>query len=135
MIFTMSCLSAIRSFRFSRLASLMVIHRNRAAKSEFCVLTNSAAHQLVGNDNPIGKQILMWRQYTLRDPGAIEDFPGNFSIDANMIVSMEHFKFSSYIGNDKDSSTYRYWFKIYLQRKENPIQSRSPTRSITILNS
>lgn len=84
------------------------------------VLTESSAHKLFGNKNPVGKEIVIWRRFILTVSGVIKDFPDNSSINANMIVNMENnnFKFSLYIGNGNDSSTYRYPFNIYLQFKE-----------------
>lgn len=81
------------------------------------VLAESSARKLFGNLDPIGKEIVLWHMFPLTVTGVIGDFPDNSSIYANMIVNMENnnFKFSRYIGNDKDSSTYRYPFNIYLQ--------------------
>jgi putative ABC transport system permease protein len=84
------------------------------------VLTESSAHKLFGNENPIGKVIVMWRRFPLTVTGVIKDFPDNSTINANMIVNIENnsFKFSRFEGNSKDSSTYRYPFNIYLQLRE-----------------
>jgi putative ABC transport system permease protein len=81
------------------------------------VLTESSAHKLFGNENPIGKVVVMWRAFPLTVTAVIMDFPNNSTINANMIVSMENntFKFSQTQFNGKDSSTYRYWFNTYLR--------------------
>ncbi len=84
------------------------------------VLTESSARQIFGNENPLGKEIILMRNFTLTVTGVIKDFPDNSSISANMIVNMENrnFKFSFSCSNGKDSSTYRYPFNIYLSLKE-----------------
>jgi putative ABC transport system permease protein len=84
------------------------------------VLTESSALKLFGAENPIGKIIVMWRQFPLTVTGVIKDFPDNSTINANMIVNMENdtFKFRRDEGDSRDSSTYRYPFNIYLQLKE-----------------
>jgi putative ABC transport system permease protein len=84
------------------------------------VLTESSARTLFGNENPLGKVVVMWRTFPLTVTGVIKDFPDNSTINANMIVNMENnaFKFSQTQFNGKDSSTYRYWFNTYLQLSE-----------------
>lgn len=84
------------------------------------VLTESSAHKLFGKADPVGKEIVMWRQNPLTVTGVIQEFPDNSSIKANMIVNMENddFKFSRNEGNSSDSSTYRYPFNIYLQLRQ-----------------
>jgi putative ABC transport system permease protein len=84
------------------------------------VLTESSARKMFGSEDPIGKEIVMWRRFLLTVTGVIADFPDNSSINANMIVNMENndFKFRHDIGNSADSSTYRYPFNIYLQLSE-----------------
>ena len=84
------------------------------------VLTESSAHKLFGDENPIGKEIVMWHQFPLTVTGVITDFPDNSSINANIIVNMENnkFKFSFSCANGKDSSSYRYLFNVYLQLRE-----------------
>jgi putative ABC transport system permease protein len=90
------------------------------------VLTESSARKLFGNQDPLGKEIVLWHKFTLTVTGVIGDFPDNSSIYANIIVNMENnsFKFSRFIGNDKDSSTYRYPFNIYVQLMEKSDASR-----------
>jgi putative ABC transport system permease protein len=84
------------------------------------VLTESSARKIFGNENPLGKEIILMRNFTLTVTGVIKDFPDNSSISANMIVNMENrnFKFSFSCANGKDSSSYRYPFNVYLSLKE-----------------
>jgi putative ABC transport system permease protein len=84
------------------------------------VLTESCAPKIFGNEDPVGKEIVMWRRFPLMVTGVIADLPDNSSINANMIVNMENdnFKFRRDIGDGRDSSTYRYPFNVYLQLRE-----------------
>jgi putative ABC transport system permease protein len=85
------------------------------------VLTESSVRKIFGNENPIGKEILLFNNIPLIVTGIIRDFPDNSSISANIIVNADNdsFKFSFYCTNSKDSSSYRYPFNIYLLFKEN----------------
>ncbi len=79
------------------------------------VLTQSAAHQLFGDENPMGKEILFKKRVPLTITGVIEDFPNNSSMAANVLVNAENDNFKFYFsceGSD-DKSTYRYPFSIY----------------------
>ena len=84
------------------------------------VLTESSARKIFGNENPMGKELILMRNFSLTVTGVIKDFPDNSSINANMIVNMENknFKFSFSCSNGKDSSTFRYPFNIYLSLNE-----------------
>jgi putative ABC transport system permease protein len=85
------------------------------------VITESAANYLFGDEDPMGKElILSWKSASIFVTGVIEDFPANSSMEASMIVNAENddFKFSNYIGNGDDLSTYRWPFRIYLQLNE-----------------
>ncbi len=55
--------------------------------------------------------------------GIIRDFPENSSLSAGLLVNAENirFKFNQWIGDSRDSSTYRWPFQIYLQLEENVI--------------
>jgi putative ABC transport system permease protein len=90
------------------------------------ILTESFARKMFGEEDPIGKEIVLMRNFFLIVSGVIEDFPENSSIHANMIVNMENdnFKFRKDIGDSRDKSTYRYPFNIYLllREKSDPIQ-------------
>ena len=90
------------------------------------VLTSSSAKKIFGNENPIGKEIVLMRNFPLIVTGVINDFPDNSSISANMIVNMENknFKFRFSCANGKDSSTFRYPFNVYLSlgEKADPIE-------------
>lgn len=81
------------------------------------LLTQNAAQQLFGDENPIGKELLLLKRFPLIVTGVIEDFPGNSSMAANVLVNAENddFKFSFSCENSEDISTHRYPFRIYLQ--------------------
>ncbi len=84
------------------------------------VITESSARNIFGNNNPIGKEFVFRNQFPLIVSAVIQDFPDNSSFDAGMIVNAENddFKFSSWIGDSRDKSTYRWPFNIYLQLEE-----------------
>ena len=90
------------------------------------VLTESSARKIFGNENPIGKEIELMRNFSLTVTGVIKDFPDNSSINANIMVNMENrnFKFTFSCTNYDDSSTHRYLFNVYLSLKEksDPLQ-------------
>ena len=97
------------------------------------VLTESSARRIFGNENPIGKEILLFNTLPLIVTGVIRDFPDNSSISANIIVNADNdsFKFNFYCANSKDSSSYRYPFNIYLLFKENT----NIKQTVNIINS
>ena len=90
------------------------------------VLTERVAQKIFGSENPIGKEVLLGRNFPLIVSGVVENFPDNSSINANIILNMENksFKFSFSSVNGNDSSTYRYPFNIYLllNKQSNPVQ-------------
>jgi putative ABC transport system permease protein len=89
------------------------------------VLTESASRIIFGNENPIGKEILL--RLSLRPEnrvvvtGVIQDFPDNSSLKANIIVNAENedFKFNFSCENFSDESTHRWLYNIYLQLDKN----------------
>jgi putative ABC transport system permease protein len=85
------------------------------------VITQSTAKSLFGTENPLGKEIIYQNSIPLTVNGVIEDFPDNSSISAAILVNAENedFKFSKWIGNSDDKSTYRWPFGIYLQLNKN----------------
>ncbi len=85
------------------------------------VITQSTAKSLFGTENPLGKEIMYENRIPLTVSGIIEDFPENSSISAEILVNAENksFKFSNWIGNSDDLSTYRWPFRIYLQLNKN----------------
>ncbi len=85
------------------------------------IITKSTATSLFGTDNPMGKEIVYQNSIPLTVNGVIEDFPENSSISAPILVNAENkdFKFSTWIGNSNDLSTYRWPFRIYLQLNKN----------------
>jgi len=85
------------------------------------VITESVSKLLFGDDNPIGKEILVWGNVPVTITGLINDFPDNSSITAGLLVNAENDKFKLYqsIGDSRDLTTYRWLFQIYLQLKKN----------------
>jgi putative ABC transport system permease protein len=96
------------------------------------VITQSTAKSLFGTENPLGKEIIYQNRIPLTVNGIIEDFPENSSISAAILVNAENenFKFSRYVGNSNDLSTYRWPFRIYLQLNKNA----SPENLISKIN-
>jgi len=85
------------------------------------VITQSTAKSLFGTENPMGKEIMYENRIPLTVSGVIVDFPENSSISSGVLVNAENkdFKFSTWIGNSDDLSTYRWPFRIYLQLHKN----------------
>jgi len=106
-VFTISFLSAQTSSPFGDINS--------------AVITESISKLLFGEDNPLGKEILVWGNVPVTITGLIKDFPDNSSITAGLLVNAENDKFKLYqsIGDSRDLTTYRWLFQIYLQLKKN----------------
>jgi putative ABC transport system permease protein len=85
------------------------------------VLTESIAGILFGNENPLGKDLLIWGNVPVTVTGIIKDFPENSSISAGILVNAENekFKFTSWIGDSRDLNTYQWPFQIYCQLNKN----------------
>lgn len=85
------------------------------------VITESTARKLFGNESPLGKDILVWGSEPVTVSGIIKDFPENSSISAGLLVNADNmvFKFSLWIEDGRDSSTYRWPFQIYCQLEPN----------------
>ena len=85
------------------------------------VITQSTAKSLFGAENALGKEIMYQNGIPLTITGVVEDFPENSSISAAILVNAENesFKFSRWIGDGNDLSTYRWPFRIYLQLNKN----------------
>lgn len=85
------------------------------------VVTESTARTIFGEDDPLGKELLVWGNLPVKITGIIKDFPDNSSITAGLLVNAdnEKFKFYQSIGNSTDLSTYRWLFQIFLQLKKN----------------
>lgn len=85
------------------------------------IITQSTAESFFGTENPLGKEIMYRNLIPLTVSGVIEDFPENSSIFAEVLVNAENesFKFSKWVGNSDDLSTYRWPFRIYLQLNKN----------------
>ncbi len=81
------------------------------------VITESASRELFGDENPMGKELLLQKRFPLTVTGVIKDFPANSSISANVLVNAENdmFKFSFSCKDYRDISSHRYPFSIYLQ--------------------
>ncbi len=89
------------------------------------ILTESNAHMLFGNDDPIGKELTLRNRFPLVVSAIIKDFPGNSSFDPGMIVCAdnENFRFSYSCSKCDDFSTHIWPFRIYLQLNEKTDQS------------
>ncbi|MCG6188033.1 ABC transporter permease [Maribellus maritimus] len=85
------------------------------------IITQSTAKSLFGTESALGKEIMYENRIPLTISGIIDDFPENSSISAEILVNAENksFKFSSWIGDGDDLSTYRWPFRIYLQLNKN----------------
>ena len=85
------------------------------------ILTQSCAKKLFGDKDPLGTEIILLGNMQVIVTGVIENFPENSSIQADMLVNAENddFKFSKYIGNSDDLSTYKWPFEIFIQLSEN----------------
>jgi putative ABC transport system permease protein len=89
------------------------------------ILSENAARLLFGNENPLGKEIVL--QVSIRPQnqilvaGVFKDFPDNSSFKPNIIVNAENkdFKFYFSCENYSDVSTHRWLFNIYLQLNKN----------------
>jgi putative ABC transport system permease protein len=96
------------------------------------VITRSTAVKLFGSDDAMGKELLVHGMTPVIITGVIEDYPLNSSITAGLLVNAENesFKFSRWIGDARDLSTYWWPFQIYLQLKKNS----DPARLINYIN-
>lgn len=81
------------------------------------VITESTSRKLFGNENPLGKEMLIHGNTIVTITSVIKDFPENSSISAGLLVNAENddFKFSFSIAEYDDKSTWRWPFQIYLQ--------------------
>ncbi|MBN2030327.1 ABC transporter permease [bacterium] len=81
------------------------------------VITESAARELFGDEDPMGKEIVYRKRFPLTVTGVIENFPNNSSMAANVLVNDENdaFKFSFSCADYRDVSSHRYPFRIYMQ--------------------
>jgi putative ABC transport system permease protein len=84
------------------------------------VITESAARQIFGEGDPLGKEITIRNAHRVVISAVINDFPDNSSINANIIVNAENNQFKFYYSceNSNDSSTYRYLFNNFLLIKD-----------------
>jgi len=94
------------------------------------IITESTAKTLFGTENPLGKDLFVWGEVPTTISGVIKDFPDNSSISAGLLVNAEkdEFKFSQWIGDSRDLSTYRWPFQIYLQLSKNADPDRLVAR-------
>jgi putative ABC transport system permease protein len=85
------------------------------------VITEEIAKILFGAESPIGKDLLIWGTIPVTITGLIKDFPDNSSISAGILVNAENeeFRFSKWIGDSRDLTTYQWPFQIYLQLNNN----------------
>jgi putative ABC transport system permease protein len=85
------------------------------------IITETTAGKLFGAESPLGKDILVWGDVPVTVSGIIKDFPENSSLSAGLLVNADNirFKFNQWIGDSRDSSTYRWPFQIYFQLETN----------------
>lgn len=67
------------------------------------VVTQSTARKYFGDDNPIGKTLLLSNQYTLEVTGVAEDPPQNSHLDFNFVTSYQTFYSNQGISGEIDS--------------------------------
>lgn len=81
------------------------------------ILTEEYAVYLFGNENPIGKELILHGTHSLVVSGVIKEFAINSSFETQLIVNAENdnFKFYHSRENSEDLSTYRWHFDIYMQ--------------------
>lgn len=85
------------------------------------LITERTANIIFGTDDPVGKEIMISGTIPVTITGILSDFPDNSSITASILVNAENeeFKFSKWIGDSRDLSTYQWPFQIYLQLQKN----------------
>ncbi len=85
------------------------------------VITEKTAKLLFGKETPLGKDLFLFGVMPVTITGVIKDFPDNSSFSAGILVNAdnENFKFSQWIGDSRDLSTYRWPFQIYLLLNRN----------------
>ncbi len=85
------------------------------------LITEKTAKIIFGTENPVGKELLVGGTISVTITGILRDFPDNSSISASILVNAENeeFKFTKWIGDSRDLSTYQWPFQIYLKFKEN----------------
>jgi putative ABC transport system permease protein len=85
------------------------------------LITESAAKVIFGKEPPLGKELLVSGTVPVTITGILKDFPDNSSITASILVNAgnDDFKFSKWIGDSRDLSTYQWPFHVYFQLKEN----------------
>jgi putative ABC transport system permease protein len=90
------------------------------------VISEKTAKILFGTETPLGKDILVWGNIPVTITGIIRDFPDNSSISAGLLVNAENdkFKFSRWVGDSRDLSTYQWPFQIYFQLNRNAIPDK-----------
>ena len=85
-----------------------------------CVITEQYADMIFGNEDPIGKELILFGFLQIVITGVIEDLPSNSSFETGIIVNAENddFRFSQTIEDGNDPSTYRWPFRIYVEVQE-----------------
>jgi putative ABC transport system permease protein len=79
------------------------------------IITASTAEKLFGTVDAIGKEATLFNSVIVIS-GVIEDFPMTSSITAGLLLNADNddFKFSMYMENSDDLSSYRWPFDIFL---------------------
>jgi putative ABC transport system permease protein len=84
------------------------------------VITEKTAKVLFGTVASVGKDLLIFGTIPVTITGVIKDFPENSSLSAGILVNAdnEKFRFTQWIKDSRDLSTYQWPFQIYLQLKK-----------------
>ncbi|MFC0875255.1 ABC transporter permease [Saccharicrinis sp. FJH2] len=86
------------------------------------VITESTAERIFGNEDPMGKEIIInAKNEPVTISGILYDFPENSSIYADLLVNAQNSKFKFAFGarSLEDQSSYRWPFTIYVQLSRN----------------
>ena len=99
------------------------ISENPLAEPSYAVLTESGAADLFGNENPLGKQLIIDNDKLLIVSGVIPDFPENASIKADILLNTENEQIrASFTGDGKGGMNYAVNFYALLYESSSPRQ-------------
>ena len=94
---------------------LRSISENPLGELNYAVLTESGVAHLFGNDNPLGKQLIIDNDKLLIVSAVIPDFPENASIKADILLSTENEQIrASFTGDGKGGTNYAVDFYALL---------------------
>ena len=96
--------------------------KNAFSNINSSVITESTAAKIFGDEDPMGKEIIInAKNEPVTITGILYDFPDNSSIYADLLVNAENDKFKFAFGarSLNDRSSYRWPFTIYVQLNKN----------------